>query len=128
MRQGALGPARGARPQGARGPRSRTLRHRAFAEAFDEPDKLARQDKVAAAKQIAKDALADDEDVDPSDLKAACLKALEKKTLRDKTLTSGTRVDGRDTKTVRPIVAEVGVSRTGPTVRRSSPAARPRRW
>ncbi len=88
--------------------RVRELCGTALSEAFDEPDKLARQDKVAAAKQIAKDALADDEDVDPNDLKAI-LKSLEKKTLRDKTLSTGKRVDGRDTKTVRPIVAEVGV-------------------
>jgi polyribonucleotide nucleotidyltransferase len=80
----------------------------ALAEAFEEPDKLVRQDKVAAAKQIAKDALADDEAVD-SQVLGGLLKSLEKKTLRGKTLSTGIRVDGRDTKTVRPIESEVGV-------------------
>ena len=80
----------------------------ALSEAFEEPDKLARQDKVSAAKQIAKDALADDEDVEAGTV-SSLLKSLEKKTLRDKTLSTGTRVDGRDTKTVRPIEVEVGV-------------------
>ena len=80
----------------------------ALSEAFEEPDKLARQDKVAAAKQIAKDALAGDEDVDSQTL-GGLLKSLEKKTLRGKTITTGIRVDGRDTKTVRSIESEVGV-------------------
>ncbi len=80
----------------------------ALADAFEEPDKLARQDKVATAKQIAKDALADDDDVEAGTV-SSLLKSLEKKTLRDKTLSTGTRVDGRDTKTVRPIEVEVGV-------------------
>jgi len=81
---------------------------KALVEAFTEPNKLARQDKVAAAKQLAKDAFKDDESVDPKVL-SGLLKSLEKKTLRDATLDTGKRVDGRDTKTVRPIVSEVGV-------------------
>ncbi len=80
----------------------------ALIEAFKEPEKMARQDKVAAAKQIAKDHFADDEDV-PGGLLSALLKKIEKHTLREATLSTGIRVDGRDTKTVRPIVSEVGV-------------------
>jgi len=80
----------------------------ALSEAFQEPEKMARQNKVAAAKQIAKDALKDDESAD-SQVVSALLKKLEKSTLRQATLKTGRRVDGRDTKTVRPIVSEVGV-------------------
>ena len=81
------------------------LSGKALAEAFQEPEKLARQEKVAAAKKIAKEILVDE---DPQ-VVAALLKKLEKNTLRQATLTTGRRVDGRDTKTVRPIVSEVGV-------------------
>ncbi|MBC6440513.1 MAG: polyribonucleotide nucleotidyltransferase [Rhodospirillales bacterium] len=80
----------------------------ALAEAFREPDKLARQDKVAAAKQIARDHFAEDKEVDGNVL-AGILKGLEKYTLREATLSTGTRVDGRDLSTIRPIVSEVGV-------------------
>ncbi|MBN33696.1 MAG: polyribonucleotide nucleotidyltransferase [Rhodospirillaceae bacterium] len=80
----------------------------ALVEAFKEPEKMARQDKVAAAKQIAKDHFADDEDIEPGVI-SGLLKSLEKHTLREATLSTGIRVDGRDTKTVRPIVSEVGV-------------------
>ncbi|MBT7615328.1 MAG: polyribonucleotide nucleotidyltransferase, partial [Rhodospirillaceae bacterium] len=80
----------------------------ALVEAFKEPEKMARQDKVAAAKQIAKDAFADDEAVSGG-LLSGLLKKIEKHTLREATLSTGIRVDGRDTKTVRPIISEVGV-------------------
>ncbi|MBT6509895.1 MAG: polyribonucleotide nucleotidyltransferase, partial [Rhodospirillaceae bacterium] len=77
----------------------------ALVEAFKEPEKMARQDKVAAAKQIAKDAFADDEAVSGG-LLSGLLKKIEKHTLREATLSTGIRVDGRDTKTVRPIISE----------------------
>jgi polyribonucleotide nucleotidyltransferase len=80
----------------------------ALVEAFKEPEKMARQDKVAAAKKIAKDHFADDEVVSGG-LLSGLLKKIEKHTLREATLSTGIRVDGRDTKTVRPIVSEVGV-------------------
>ncbi|MGY8996475.1 MAG: polyribonucleotide nucleotidyltransferase, partial [Alphaproteobacteria bacterium] len=80
----------------------------ALIEAFKEPEKMARQDKVAAAKKIAKDHFADDEAVSGG-LLSGLLKKIEKHTLREATLSTGIRVDGRDTKTVRPIVSEVGV-------------------
>jgi polyribonucleotide nucleotidyltransferase len=80
----------------------------ALIEAFKEPEKMARQDKVAAAKQIAKDHFADDDGVS-GELLSSLLKKIEKHTLREATLSTGIRVDGRDTKTVRPIVSEVGV-------------------
>ncbi len=88
--------------------RIKELSGAALSEAFQEPEKMARQEKVAAAKQLAKDALKDDESVNPQ-VVSALLKKLEKSTLRQATLKTGKRVDGRDTKTVRPIVSEVGV-------------------
>ena len=69
---------------------------------------MARQNKVAAAKQIAKDAMKDEEGADPQ-VVSGLLKKLEKSTLRQATLKTGRCVDGRDLKTVRPIVSEVGV-------------------
>ena len=80
----------------------------ALAEAYREADKQTRQSRVAAAKAVAREHFADDESVDNETL-SGVLKSLEKATLRDATLTTGIRVDGRDTKTVRPISSEVGV-------------------
>ncbi len=94
--------------RGALEAEARALCGEALAEAFREPDKLARQAKVAAAKQIARDRLAEDGTAD-GDAVDGVLKDLEKNTLREATLSTGVRVDGRDTSTVRPIVAEVGV-------------------
>ncbi|MDA0220487.1 MAG: polyribonucleotide nucleotidyltransferase [Proteobacteria bacterium] len=88
--------------------RIKELSGSALSEAFQEPEKMARQNKVAAAKQIAKDALKDEEGADPQ-VVSGLLKKLEKSTLRQATLKTGRRVDGRDLKTVRPIVSEVGV-------------------
>src|SRR3546814_9052855 len=44
-----------------------------------------------------------------SELGAKLFKKLEKDIVRGSILETGKRIDGRDTKTVRPIVAEVGV-------------------
>ena len=79
-----------------------------LALAFAEPDKQARQSKLAAARRLAADAFAGDEAVDGPRL-TALVKKLEKRTLREVTLDSGRRVDGRDTRTVRPIDCEVGI-------------------
>ena len=75
--------------------------------AFAERAKLLRQDKVAAVKKTAKAALAE-AGLDPTAVSDA-FKALESKVVRGNILKTGLRIDGRDTKTVRPIVAEVGV-------------------
>ncbi len=76
--------------------------------AYREPEKAARHDKVAAAKQRAHAAL-DGEDGAQAKAVSAILKALESDVVRGTVLATGTRIDGRDTKTVRPILAEVGV-------------------
>jgi polyribonucleotide nucleotidyltransferase len=76
-------------------------------EAYQEWQKQARQDKVAAAKRAAVEALTA-EGLDPAQAKPL-LKDLEASVVRDAILDTGVRIDGRDTRTVRPIVCEVGV-------------------
>jgi polyribonucleotide nucleotidyltransferase len=78
-----------------------------MAEAYREKDKLARQAKVAEAKKAVLAAL----EAEGADTAAAkgLLKELEAEVVRNAILDTGLRIDGRDTRTVRPIVAEVGV-------------------
>ena len=79
----------------------------ALAEAYREALKQVRQDKVAAAKKAAAETLAA-EGLDVERAKGL-FKDLEADIVRNAILDTGLRIDGRDTKTVRPIVAEVGV-------------------
>ncbi len=76
-------------------------------EAYGETVKQARVEKVSAAKKAALDTL----DLDDGELAMAggLLKDVEKAIVRGQILDTGTRIDGRDTRTVRPIVAEVGI-------------------
>jgi polyribonucleotide nucleotidyltransferase len=76
-------------------------------EAYKETVKQARVEKVAAAKAAAVEAVVG-EDTDRG-LVGSLLKELEKKIVRGAILETGLRIDGRDTKTVRPIDAQVGV-------------------
>jgi polyribonucleotide nucleotidyltransferase len=76
-------------------------------EAYKEPQKHIRQNEVAAAKKVAAAALAQ-EGQDPERAKGL-FKDLEADIVRNAILDTGRRIDGRDTKTVRPIIAEVGV-------------------
>ncbi|MPY68836.1 MAG: polyribonucleotide nucleotidyltransferase [Alphaproteobacteria bacterium] len=76
-------------------------------EAYKETVKQARVEKVAAAKAAAVEAVVE-EDTN-RELVGSLLKELEKKIVRGAILETGLRIDGRDTKTVRPIDAEVGV-------------------
>ena len=78
-----------------------------LAEAYREQAKQARTDKVAAVKAAAKEALGTD-DI-RKELAGKLFKDLERDIVRGNILKTGTRIDGRDTKTVRPIVSEVGV-------------------
>ena len=76
-------------------------------EAYKEPLKQIRQDKVAAAKKDAATALtAEGLEADKA---KGLFKELEADIVRNAILDTGLRIDGRDTKTVRPIIAEVGV-------------------
>jgi polyribonucleotide nucleotidyltransferase len=82
-----------------------------LAEAYREPIKQARQDKVAAAKRAAMDGIAAEPGVssDAAAKAKGLLKEIEADVVRNAILDTGLRIDGRDTTTVRPIVAEVGV-------------------
>ena len=78
-----------------------------LAEAYREPDKAARHDKVDAVRQQMAETLAN-EGLDPENAKAA-FHDLEADVVRNGILDTGIRIDGRDTKSIRPIIAEVGV-------------------
>ena len=78
-----------------------------IAEAYKEVVKQERYAKVGAAKkkvieQLAAEGLS-------TDAAKPMLKDLEADIVRNAILDTGLRIDGRDTRTVRPIVAEVGV-------------------
>ena len=70
-----------------------------------------RQNALAEAKAKAVEALCDEEDENaPSkSAVAGAFKSIEADIVRGGILDTGERIDGRDTKTVRPIVAEAGV-------------------
>ena len=76
-------------------------------EAYRETVKQARVEKVSAAKAAAIEAM--DVTEEEAKLMGGLLKDLEKHIVRGNILETGQRIDGRDTKTVRPIVAEVGI-------------------
>ncbi|MCF8469072.1 MAG: polyribonucleotide nucleotidyltransferase [Sneathiella sp.] len=76
----------------------------ALTDAYKEQVKQTRTEKVAAAKQAALEGLADEE----MEAAGGILKKIEKKIVRGNIIATGSRIDGRDTKTVRPIVAEIG--------------------
>ncbi len=78
-----------------------------IAEAYQEKVKQARYEKVGAAKKATAAALAA-EGLDPDKAKGL-LHDLEADVVRNAILDTGIRIDGRDTRTVRPIVAEVGI-------------------
>ena len=77
-------------------------------EAYTETVKQSRVEKISQAKSTAAARLVDEEGLDESAVKGA-LKSLEKSIVRGNILDTGIRIDGRDTKTVRPIAAEVSV-------------------
>ena len=78
-----------------------------LAAAYGEHIKQARQEKVGSAKKAAMAALAE-EGLDTEKAKGL-FKELEADIVRNAILDTGMRIDGRDTKTVRPIIAEVGI-------------------
>ncbi len=83
------------------------LARAALSEAYQERAKAARHDKVSAAKKTAMEQLAA-EGLD-TELAKSRFKELEADIVRNAILDTGLRIDGRDTRTVRPIVAEVGI-------------------
>ncbi|HET6605623.1 MAG TPA: polyribonucleotide nucleotidyltransferase [Rhodopila sp.] len=83
------------------------LARASLAEAYQEKVKQARYEKVAAAKKAAAAALtAEGLDADKA---KGLFHDLEADIVRNAILDTGIRIDGRDTRTVRPIIAEVGV-------------------
>ena len=74
--------------------------------AYKEADKVARQELVMAAKEKG---LALLETEDELNVASDVLKTMEADIVRGSILDTGKRIDGRDTKTVRPIESEVGV-------------------
>ena len=78
-----------------------------IAEAYQERVKQARYERVGAAKKVVTDALkAEGLDVERA---KPLLKELEADIVRGAVLETGLRIDGRDLRTVRPIMAEVGI-------------------
>jgi polyribonucleotide nucleotidyltransferase len=78
-----------------------------LAEAYRESQKQLRQEKVSAAKRAALDVIGQ-EGFSAEHVKSL-LKDLEADVMRGAVLDTGLRIDGRDTRTVRPISAEVGI-------------------
>jgi polyribonucleotide nucleotidyltransferase len=78
-----------------------------MAEAYKETQKQVRYAKVGEVKKK----IAEQLEAEGLDVAAAkgLMKELEANVVRDAILDTGIRIDGRDTKTVRPIVAEVGI-------------------
>jgi polyribonucleotide nucleotidyltransferase len=76
-----------------------------FTEAYTETDKQTRQAKIAAVREGAVADLSDEEKAIAGDL----FKSLEAGVVRGNILKGSRRIDGRTTKDIRPIVAEVGV-------------------
>ena len=82
-----------------------------LAAAFLVADKIERQNLVAAAKDkvMAGVIVEGDENAPDKNVVSDLFKKLEASIVRGRILNEGARIDGRDLKTVRPIVSEVGI-------------------
>jgi len=81
-----------------------------LADAYKITDKMERQDAVRGCKQATIEALAGAEDAKWSaENVGGALAKLEKSIVRGRVIAGEARIDGRDTKTVRPIDVQVGV-------------------
>lgn len=79
-----------------------------FEEAFKETDKLKRGTLVGQASEEVKATINPENEIEMRFVGDAIEKLMHK-VVREKVLTTGLRIDGRDTKTVRPIQCEVDV-------------------
>jgi polyribonucleotide nucleotidyltransferase len=79
-------------------------------EAYQTADKKKRQDLVSAVKDLVAEQLIneDTDDLAAGEIKGA-VKTLEKQVVRSRILNGEPRIDGRDTRTVRPISVQTGV-------------------
>jgi polyribonucleotide nucleotidyltransferase len=87
--------------------RLRAVAEAELRQAYGETAKQARHEKIGAVKARAVEALGA-EGIKP-ELVAKQFKELESDIVRNSILETGRRIDGRDTRTVRPIVCEIGV-------------------
>ena len=78
-------------------------------KAYSLTDKMERQAAVGAARDAAIEEFLDEENGIDAGVVGSKFKSLEADVVRGSILKTGKRIDERDTKTVRPIVAEVGV-------------------
>jgi polyribonucleotide nucleotidyltransferase len=85
---------------------TRSLVASELAAAYAERQKQARSDKLDAAKSRLPGAFADVAQLQHAQ---KVFKEIEKEIVRGAILKGSPRIDGRDTKTIRPIVAEVGI-------------------
>jgi polyribonucleotide nucleotidyltransferase len=74
--------------------------------AYDEKQKSARHEKISAVKAKIKEVFTEQAE---QEIAAKLFKDVEKDIVRGAILETGIRIDGRDTRTVRPIVSEVGI-------------------
>ena len=81
-----------------------------IAEAYTIANKMERQDKLSAIRAAAVEALVSDaeDSADESSIRGAISK-IEKHEVRSRIIAGEPRIDGRDTKTVRPIAIRTGV-------------------
>ena len=81
-----------------------------IADAYTIANKMERQDKLSAIRAAAIDALVSDaeDSADESSVRSAISK-IEKHVVRSRIIAGEPRIDGRDTKTVRPIAIRTGV-------------------
>ncbi len=83
-----------------------------FRAAYGETQKIARVEKLSAARAKVTEELESDDSLDQgfvADNLGDLIKGLEKSIVRQDILKTGQRIDGRDTKTVRQIAVETGV-------------------
>ncbi len=79
-------------------------------KAYQIAEKMDRYDAIGAAKQAMLDQLVTEDTEDGfADKCSEAFKGLEKKIVRSRIIAGEPRIDGRDTKTVRPITIETGV-------------------
>jgi polyribonucleotide nucleotidyltransferase len=81
-----------------------------IAEAYTIANKMERQDKLSAIRTATVEALVSDDDdaADESSIRSA-ISNIEKNVVRSRIIAGEPRIDGRDTKTVRPITIRIGI-------------------
>ncbi|MDB5492219.1 MAG: binding domain protein [Micavibrio sp.] len=80
-----------------------------LATAYTEKVKLTRQEKVGEIKKKAMEAFISEDKSIGKEMVGNAFFKLESDVVRGQILKNGSRIDGRDTTTIRPIVSEVGV-------------------